>query len=114
MSGHNDQLQIHSEPRSANRKWLWWGSVAGLVLLVVVVIPLAAWMISCHQANQKLADLTIRVRARGEPLTTVELNEFYKPAAGRPDMTVEIAGALALTQATALKPLEKDLPIVGT
>ncbi len=92
---------------------MWWGVVTGVPLLLLVLMTAAAWIISGWQASQRLAVLVEKVRARGEPLTTIELNDYYKPATGRPDMTAEITAALALCEAKELKPIEKDLPIVG-
>jgi hypothetical protein len=91
-----------------------WGCVAligapvlGLLILAVV------WIVANQRANEQLASQIARIRARGEPLTSIELNDFYQPIAGRPDMTREIMTALALCQADEFKSLAAALPIVG-
>jgi hypothetical protein len=82
-------------------------SVAGLIGLAGV------WYYVSTQLDERLAVQVAKVRARGEPLTTAELNDFYQPAQIRPDMTQEIMAALAICDAPALKPLAAKLPIVG-
>ena len=85
----------------------------GVMLLLVVAAVAIPWVLSNRQAKLRLEAVVKRVKARGEPLTTVELNEFYQPAKGRPDMTKEIMAALAICEAPNLQPLAKGLPIVG-
>jgi len=88
------------------------GVVIGALLLGVLILG-GAWFVSNRRASEKLAIQVAKVRARGEPLTTVELNDFYRPAENRPDMTHEILTALALCQDDGLNPLAASLPFVG-
>jgi hypothetical protein len=111
MHGHRFESELR--PRSRRKAWLWWGLVTGVPLVLLVLVTAAAWIISGFQASQKLAVQVAKVRARGEPLTTIELSDYYKPAADRPNITANFAAALALCEARELKTLEKDLPIVG-
>ena len=71
------------------------------------------WTLWTYQANQLLAEEIQKVRTRGEPLTTIELNEYYQASKGRPDMTAEILAALAICSSPDLKPEWERLPIVG-
>ncbi len=85
----------------------------GMALLTVVAAVAIPWMASNRQAAAKLNAAIKRVRARGEPLTTSELNDFYVPAQGRPDMTKELMAALAICEAATKAPTVPALPIVG-
>jgi hypothetical protein len=85
-------------------------AMALLMLVAAVAIP---WMMSNRQAAMKLNAAVQRVKARGEPLTTLELNDYYQPVQGRPDMTKEIMAALAICEAASQKPNAPGLPIVG-
>lgn len=84
-----------------------------MLFSVVLVGVWIWWTLWNHQLNRKLADEIQRVRARGEPLTTLELNEYYQPAQGRPDMTKEILAAFEICLSPDLSPLSSRLPIVG-
>jgi hypothetical protein len=42
MYEHSDQVQMGLGPHSTRRKWMWWSGVAGVVLLVMIVLPSAA------------------------------------------------------------------------
>jgi hypothetical protein len=108
-----DPEQIQVPPRSARNMRLGC-SIAAALLLVVILIPVGMWIVFSLQSSKELAAQVAKVRARGEPLTTVELNDYYKPAAGRPDMTAEIVAALGVSEDENLKALAKELPIVGT
>ncbi len=100
-------------PRSVRRFVLGCGVVSGVLLLLVVLTAAVTWTMASRRANEQLAIQVAKVRARGEPLTTVELNDFYQPARNRPDMTEEIMAALAECEAADLKILAEKLPIVG-
>ncbi len=114
-TGNRDDCLNSEEPiRAARKRWRWWVYLAGAAFVVLVVNPAAVWFISSYQASQKLAVLVAKVRERKEPLTTVELDEYYKPAPNRPDMTTEMQAALSHCGSRALEALAKDLPIVGT
>jgi len=97
---------------STNRMRRGCGVVIGALLLGVLILG-GAWFVSNRRASEKLAIQVAKVRARGEPLTSVELNDFYQPAENRPDMTHEILTALALCQDDGLNPLAASLPFVG-
>jgi hypothetical protein len=84
--------------------------LSGIGLVVIASL----WVYSARQADERLAVQVAKVRARGEPLTTVELNDYYQPAENRPDVTKEIMAALAVCDAAELKSLAAKLPIVGT
>ena len=85
----------------------------GVTLLAVVAAIVIPWMLSNRQAAARLSAAVKRVKARGEPLTTVELNDYYAVAKGRPDMTKELMAALAICEAAGKSPEAKVLPIVG-
>lgn len=87
----------------------------GCALMPVVLIFFlgGVWYFAHHQAKQRLAEQVAKVRARNEPLTTPELNDFYQPAPNRPDMTAQIVAALSLCEAAGAQQSGKDLPIVG-
>jgi hypothetical protein len=80
--------------------------VALVMLAAAVAIP---WML----ANHRLSAAVKRVRARGEPLTTLELNDYYQPAKGRPDLTRQLLNALAICETAGRDPSAKALPFVG-
>jgi hypothetical protein len=85
----------------------------GMALLTVVAAVVIPWIISNRQAAARLNAAVQRVLARGEPLSTVELNDYYQPAQGRPDMTKELMAALAICEAASKTPVVPSLPIVG-
>lgn len=85
----------------------------GMALLAVVAAIAIPWVVSNRQANARLNAAVQRVKARGEPLTTVELNDFYAAAQGRPDMTKELMEALALCEIAGNSAEAKTLPIAG-
>lgn len=85
----------------------------GMALLAVVSAIAIPWVLSNRQAAARLNAAVQRVKARGEPLTTVELNDFYVAAKGRPDMTKELMEALAVCETAGSSPEAKILPIVG-
>ena len=105
------EFPLPAKPRISSGKFLL-GCFAVLLLLVVAAVAIP-WVLSTRQAKLRLAAVVKRVQARGEPLTTVELNDFYQPAKGRPDMTKEIIAALAICEDPNLQPLAKSLPVVG-
>jgi hypothetical protein len=90
---------------------LLWGCV--LILTSAAAVVGIVWYLADRQARTQLAEQIARLRAKNEPLTTEELNAFYRPAPGRPDMTAEIMSALDLCESPVLKPLADQLPIVG-
>jgi hypothetical protein len=85
----------------------------GVALLLIVSAVAIPWMISNRQAAAKLNAAIQRVKARGEPLTSAELNGFYELAKGRPDMTRELMEALRICEAAGKAPEAPSLPIVG-
>lgn len=85
----------------------------GVALLLIVSAVAIPWMISNRQAAAKLNAAIQRVKARGEPLTSAELNDFYELAKGRPDMTRELMDALRICEAAGKAPEAQALPIVG-
>src|SRR5207244_5365886 len=85
-----------NQPRSAKKFALGCGISLSALLLLIILAALTFWMVASRRANEELAAQVAKIRARGEPLTTPELNDFYQPAANRPDMTQEIMAALAL------------------
>ncbi len=93
--------------------------VVGCCLTPVVLFSVALvgawiwWTLWNHQLNRKLADEIQRVRARGEPLTTLELNDYYQPAQGRTDMTKEILAAFEVCLSPGLRPQWIRLPLAG-
>jgi hypothetical protein len=114
-TGNRDErLKTQGPMPPARKRWPWWAYLTVAGIFVLVVNPVVVWIISSFQASQKLAVLVAKVRERKEPLTTVELNDYYKPALNRPDMTAEIEAALSHCGSPALAALAKDLPIVGT
>lgn len=82
-------------------------SAAGLISVA------GLWVYFSNQADDRLAVQVAKVRARGEPLTSAELNDYYKPAENRPDMTKQLVAALAICEAPELKTMAAKLPIVG-
>jgi hypothetical protein len=85
-----------------------------VVLISVMLVGAGIWWTLWNwQLKQKLSDEIQQVRAKGEPLTTLELNDYYQPAKGRPDMTKEILAAFDICLNPDLKPLWERLPIVG-
>jgi len=107
----NEEFPLPSTPKiSSGRLVLGCLGIALLSIVAAIAIP---WVISNRQAAARLSAAVKRVKSRGEPLTTVELNDFYVPAKGRPDMTKELMAALALCEAAGKSPEAKNLPIVG-
>ena len=107
----NDEFPLPARPRiSSGRMVMGCLGVTLLVLVAAVAIP---WLMSNRQAAAKLNAAVQRVKARGEPLMSAELNDYYQPAKGRPDMTKEIMAALAICEAAGKKPSAASLPIVG-
>jgi len=85
-----------------------------VLLISVMFVGVGVWWTLWNwQLKQKLSDEIQQVRAKGEPLTTLELNDYYQPAKGRPDMTKEILAAFDICLNLDLKPLWERLPIVG-
>lgn len=100
-------LPLSTKPNRRPGRYIAGCLVVTLVMLAaVVVIP---WIL----VNRRLGAAVKRVRARGEPLTTVELNDFYQPAKGRPDMTRQLLDALAICETAGRDPSAKALPFVG-
>ncbi|HEY3965866.1 MAG TPA: hypothetical protein VGM05_15005 [Planctomycetaceae bacterium] len=99
--------------RLPGKRLPWWAIVL-LGMLVLGVLSLGGgWIHLTQKEDERLAVQVEKVRARSEPLTTVELNDFYQPAQNRPDMTAEIMTALAICEAPDLQMSATDLPIVG-
>jgi hypothetical protein len=98
---------------AAGKRLVGCGSILVCLSLLGLIGLAAAWIYSTQHADERLAVQVAKVRARGEPLTTVELNDYYQPAQNRPDMTKEIIAALAVCDAPDLKSLAVKLPIVG-
>lgn len=87
----------------------------GLVLMVIVIAAgVSWWLADNYKAEKELAVEVKKVRGRGDPLTTVELNDFYVAAPNRPDMTAQILTAIELCNSPGLSPQANALPIVGT
>src|SRR5229473_752000 len=108
-SAYPEKPPARKQPRSAKTFALGCGLVIGVLLLSIVAAAVIMWVSASRRANEELAAQIAKIRARGEPLTTPELNDFYQPAANRPDMTQEIMAALALCDAAELKPLAPTL-----
>ncbi len=112
----NNQLKTEEIPLPATPKISSGRLVLGclgMALLAVVAAIAIPWVVSNRQANARLNAAVQRVKARGEPLTTVELNDFYAAAQGRPDMTKELMEALALCETAGNSAEAKTLPIAG-
>ncbi|MFN0022194.1 MAG: hypothetical protein ACKVP0_28425 [Pirellulaceae bacterium] len=107
----NDEFPLPAKPKITSGRLVL--GCLGIALLAVVATIVIPWVLSNRQAAARLKAAVQRVRARGEPLNTVELNEFYVPAKGRPDMTREILEALAICEEAGKSPAAKTLPIVG-
>src|SRR5438045_5082741 len=73
----------------------------GMALLTIVAAVTIPWMLANRQAAARLHAAIQRVKARGEPLTAAELNDFYQAAKGRPDMTKELMAAFAICEAAS-------------
>lgn len=71
------------------------------------------WLYSIRHADERLAVQVAKVRARGEPLSTVELNDYYRPIQDGPDLTAELSAARAICDTAGLEPITVELPIVG-
>jgi hypothetical protein len=101
-------------PRRIGAKWRVRTILASLLALALVVAA-GLWYYRSSQvdAGARLAELIAKVRARGEPLTTSELNDYYQPAQNRPDLTTELMAALAICEAQESTPLAANLPLVG-
>lgn len=100
--------------RFFSRRLVFGCCLTPVVLLGVVSVGVGIWwLVWNYQLNQRLAAEIQAVRDRGEPLTTVELNDYYQPAPGRPDMTKEILAALKSSQASDLNEQAARLPFVG-
>jgi hypothetical protein len=107
----NDEFPLPTKPKiTSGRLVLGCLGIALLAIIATIAIP---WVLSNRQAAARLKGAVQRVRARGEPLTTVELNDFYVPAKGRPDMTREILEALVICEEAGKSAAAKTLPIVG-
>ncbi|MGI8978155.1 MAG: hypothetical protein ACR2FY_02905 [Pirellulaceae bacterium] len=107
----NPEFPLLAKPKiSSGRLVLGCLGMAFITVVAAVAIP---WMISNRQAAARLNAAIQRVKARGEPLTSAGLNEFYAPAKGRPDMTKELMAALAICEAASKTPVAPSLPIVG-
>jgi hypothetical protein len=100
---------VHTASRG-RRKILLGCALVPLVFLLAIG---GVWYTAHRQAKAHLAAQVAKVRARNEPLTTVELNDYYDPAPGRPDMTAELIPMLVLCESAGPKQLVDRLPIVG-
>jgi hypothetical protein len=107
----NPEFPLPATPKiSSGRLVLGCLGVALLTIVAAVTIP---WMLANRQAAARLNAAVKRVQARGEPLASAELNDFYQLAKGRPDMTKELMAALAICEAAGKTPDVPSLPIVG-
>ncbi len=107
----NPEFPLPARPKiSSGRLVLGCLGIAVISLIAAVALP---WIIWNRQAAARLDAAIKRVKARGEPLTTAEINEYYQPAKGRPDMTKELMAALAICEAASKAPGVPALPIVG-
>jgi hypothetical protein len=106
-----EEFPLPARPRISSGRLVM--GCLGVTLLVLVAAVAVPWLISNRQATAKLNAAVQRVKARGEPLTTAELNDFYQPVKGRPDMTKELMKALAICEAARIQPVAQSLPIIG-
>ena len=65
-------------------QWLLWGQRALAIAQSGLTYTTNEYEIDRYKELQKLANEIQQVRAKGEPLTTLELNDYYQPAKGRP------------------------------
>ncbi|MBS0264890.1 MAG: hypothetical protein JSS02_23345 [Planctomycetes bacterium] len=93
-------------PRFQSRK-----GIASAVLAIVVV---SAWGIDRYLGARELALQIARVRDRGEPLSSVELNDAYQPVPNRPNVTQELLVALAPCLQAQKNLADATLPVIGT
>jgi hypothetical protein len=103
----------HPPARLPRSRFLGCAALLGGLFVLDILILVGIWFYGWWKAEVELAVQVARVRARREPLTTVELNDFYQPAKNRPDVTQEIVDALAACEAPELKAAAADLPLVG-
>jgi hypothetical protein len=83
------------------------------VFVPVVLVGLVLWFYSSIRARADLDREIAWVRARNEPLFLSELNDYYTPDPGRPNMTAELEAALDLVESLGKKPEATFLPFVG-
>jgi hypothetical protein len=94
-------------------RWRWGCGCLGVLGLLLVVTPLLVWRLERGRAARKVAKEIARLQASGQPATTVDVNAAYRPAEGRPDMTREIAEALAICEQKGIVEAGQHFPIVG-
>jgi hypothetical protein len=107
----DDEFPLLERPKISSTKLVL--GCLGVTLLMLVAAVAIPWMISSRQAAAKLNAAIARVKARGEPLTSDGLNDFYALAKGRPDMTDALMKALRICEAAGKSPEAQSLPIVG-
>jgi hypothetical protein len=103
----------HDPARPPRSRFFGCAMMLGGLLLLGILTLAGIWFYISHQGNKELAVQVAKVRARSEPLTTVELNDFYQPARDRPDMTNDMLAAFALCDAPELRAAAATLPLVG-
>jgi hypothetical protein len=112
MLSPSSEVLAADSPKPVRAKW-GLGTIFATVLVVALILAASLWLYQSSQADARLAEIVARVRARGSPLTTFELNEYYRPAPERPDMTIEIWAALGICETSTSQRLVANLPIVG-
>lgn len=104
MSNDPPDIVHTSRARRSKTGCLWGCLVLPAVLVIIAVFAaVGIWGTVTYRVNRELAIEVQKVRAQGEPLNTVELNDYYVAAPDRPDMTKEILSAIAECEAPSLK-----------
>ena len=111
LATDNPEFPLPARPKISSGRLVL--GCLGMALLCVVAAVAIPWMLSSRQAAARLHAAVQRVKGRGEPLTSPELNDFYVPAKGRPDMTRELMAALLICEAAGKSPAAASLPMVG-
>src|SRR4051812_1020175 len=102
-----------SESPSGKLRWRLGCGCLG-VLMLLVITPVLIWQLDRGRAGRQVKREIARLRAAGQPVTTIDINSAYKPAEGRPDMTLQLLVALALCERKDLKEAGQSFPLVGT
>ncbi len=89
----------------------------GIPVALIVITILGGWLWYRGEMSKARRDLAAEmkfVRDRGLPLTTVELDDFYRVDPEREDITAELLKALTIADDVTVQPMAVSLPIVGS
>jgi hypothetical protein len=99
-----------TEHRAKRRRWL-----IGLVVTLVTLLasPFLLLWYGSWSAGRRVEDQLRAIRDKNQPVTPVELNEFYAAPAPDADLTVLILDALRPLTSPAFGQAAQGLPVVG-